>query len=186
LPRHPETCSQIGSNSQISGGKTRYVHPMKLPYSSAEEDFDTVIAHVPFDGIGNALRFSHCLMPQTIITASGSLVVKASICYPFVNGRCCFRLVETKEASSAGGNSFFSVSHPHTTINCQPKALNSSACRLSRSTFLLNFSCQNSVFEEGIVMALQPGCRCQKHPRTSTTVLYFGRTMSGCPGRLLT
>lgn len=37
----------------------------------------------------------------------------------------------------------------------------------------------------GITAYLQPSCWCQKQPCTKMTVLYFGSTISGLPGRSL-
>jgi len=76
--------------------------------------------------------------------------------------------------------------HSQTTISFQPSILIASAFFLSRVTFCSNFVFQKAIFELGMVASLHPGWRCQKHPRTSMTVLYFGKTMSGCPGRFFT
>jgi len=70
----------------------------------------------------------------------------------------------------ASRNLLFFSSHSQTTIRFQPSSLSCFSVFLSRSTFRLNFSRQNSTFAEGIVACRQPGCRCQKQPRTSTTV----------------
>ena len=77
-------------------------------------------------------------------------------------------------------------SHSQITIKRQPSSLRFLSVFLSRSMFRANFSCQNSTLVDGVVACRHPGWRCQKHPRTSMTVLYFGNTMSGCPGRVLT
>ena len=45
--------------------------------SGGPESFEQLFAQRPRVGLGIALRFSHCLMPIAIITASGMRVVKA-------------------------------------------------------------------------------------------------------------
>ena len=48
------------------------------------------------------------------------------------------------------------------------------------------FTSQYFVFDFGITARGQSGCWCQKHPFIKITVLNFGKTMSGVPGKLLT
>jgi hypothetical protein len=47
----------------------------------------------------------------------------------------------------------------------------------------MNFPFQYSVRVPGIDAFRHPGCRCQKHPWTSTTARSRGNTMSGVPGK---
>jgi len=75
------------------------------------------------------------------------------------------------------------VSHSQIIITRQPSFFKRRVFRRSRSTFRLNFSCQKASLLFGVLACLQPWCRCQKQPRTSITVLYFGSTISGFPGR---
>ena len=96
-------------------------------------------------------------------------------------GKCFFIL-----SGRVSRNPSFCNSHCQTTIRFQPSSFSCFSVFLSRSTFRLNFSCQNSTFVDGVVVWRHPGCRCQKHPRTSITVLYFDKTISGCPGRTFT
>jgi len=76
-------------------------------------------------------------------------------------------------------------SHSHTVKTCQPADCNSLSFNLSRATVPENFSSQNSCLALGVYAYLHPSCRCQKHPCTKMTVLYFGNTMSGLPANLL-
>lgn len=73
--------------------------------------------------------------------------------------------------------------HSHTTIILHPNCLNSRLTRTSRAVLLLNFCCQKRWFDLGLYASLHFACRCQKHPCTNTTDLYFGRTISGLPIR---
>lgn len=72
--------------------------------------------------------------------------------------------------------------HSHTTTTLQPASLKAAWFRRSRAAFPSNFSTQKARLLLGVVQFLHPRCRCQKHPWTKTTVLYFGMTMSGRPG----
>lgn len=74
-------------------------------------------------------------------------------------------------------------SHCQITITRHPIFSNKEKVILSRSTFPYIFLLQNSRLVSGIVAYLQSECPCQKHPLMNMTVLYFGRTMSGLPGK---
>ena len=80
--------------------------------------------------------------------------------------------------------SFFSW-HSHTVMTFHPMSSSSFFVRLSLSLLPYNLFCQYSTLDLGILAYLHPSWRCQKQPWTSTIVLYFGSTMSGCPGYLL-
>ena len=68
-------------------------------------------------------------------------------------------------------------------ITRQPKVWSSvSACK-SRVWVFVIFCRHHSVLVLGSTKYLQPLCPCQKQPFTNITVLYFGRTISGFPGR---
>lgn len=73
-------------------------------------------------------------------------------------------------------------SHSQTVNTRQPVALSALVFRASRRLFVSNFDFQNSLRVAGMRCFWQ-WCACQKHPWTNTTALYFGRTMSGRPGR---
>lgn len=80
---------------------------------------------------------------------------------------------------------FFFVSHSHTVSTFQPCSCKATMFSLSRSMFLSNFFLQYSSFVRGRICAcLQVGQPCQKQPFTNITVLYFGNTISGLPGKL--
>lgn len=64
----------------------------------------------------------------------------------------------------------------------QPKALSSSSTSLSRSTFLLILSIQNSTLFLGCWKCL--GHLCQKQPSTNMASFFPGKIMSGRPGSL--
>jgi hypothetical protein len=54
---------------------------------------------------------------------------------------------------------------------------------ITRSIFFSwSFPSHHSRRFVGVVQFLHRLCRCQKHPCTKITVLYFGRTMSGLRG----
>lgn len=74
-------------------------------------------------------------------------------------------------------------SHSQATITAQPLSSKLVATRVSRATFLPNFSIQKGVLLFGVVAMEHPTCLCQKQPCTKTTVLYFGKTKSGLPGK---
>ena len=63
-------------------------------------------------------------------------------------------------------------------------SLSAEVAARSRCTFFFIFCSQNSLFWTG---SLPRGheCPCQKQPCTNTAVRYFGKTMSGEPGRSL-
>jgi len=77
------------------------------------------------------------------------------------------------------------ILHSQTTMTFQPALRRSWRLRLSRAMLLSNFFCQNSLRVDGVEACLHPLCLCQKQPCTNITVLYFGRTISGLPGRSL-
>ena len=68
---------------------------------------------------------------------------------------------------------FLRSSHSHTVITVQPMDSNSLVFLRSLSTFLSNFSCQNSVFDFGRGR-LQEGHLCQKHPLTKIATFRLG------------
>ena len=75
------------------------------------------------------------------------------------------------------------TSHSQITMTLQPSLRRSAWLRASRTTFLRNLFSQYSTFVFGLDAILQEGWRCQKHPCTKITDRYFGKTMSGQPGR---
>ena len=75
--------------------------------------------------------------------------------------------------------------HSQIVRTAQPAFRSALSFRRSRATLSLNFFVQNSTRVLGVVAFAQLLCRCQKQPLTKTTVRYFGRTMSGVPGRSL-
>ena len=80
---------------------------------------------------------------------------------------------------------FFFVSHSQTVRTFHPIFCSAAIFSLSRSLFLFNFFSQYCSFVRGRICAcLQIGQPCQKQPFTKITVLYFGNTISGLPGRL--
>jgi hypothetical protein len=96
---------------------------------------------------------------------------------------CAFRFSITRPIVSS--NDFFN-SHSHIVMTFQPISLNSWLCLMSFSILRWNFCCQYSELVLGVAAYLQPSCLCQKQPWTKITVLYFGRTISGFPGRAVT
>ena len=82
---------------------------------------------------------------------------------------------------------FFAFSsHCQTVITLYPISLSFWIFPLSLIMFLDIFSLQNSVLVAGNVAFLQFSCPCQKHPLTNIIVLYFGKTISGFPGKSFT
>ena len=81
---------------------------------------------------------------------------------------------------------FFSISHSQITKTLQLSLRNALVCIASFFLFLSSFICQNSTLLDGILPSLQSLWKCQKHPCTNTTDLYFWNTMSGLPGRPFT
>lgn len=75
--------------------------------------------------------------------------------------------------------------HSQITIALQPSDSILEIFSLSRSTFPLIFIRQKSGLVFGHLNFLH-SCPCQKQPWTNMAVLYFGRTMSGLPGKSLT
>lgn len=96
---------------------------------------------------------------------------------------CAFKFSITRPIVSS--NDFFN-SHSHIVMTFQPISLNSWLCLMSFSILRWNFCCQYSELVLGVVVYLHPSCLCQKQPWTKITVLYFGRTISGFPGRAVT
>lgn len=90
LPRQHSTCSHDGNALKTSCRITRCAHTRKLSYSLRSDPFEHVMPHTPFVGTGIAARFSHRLIPITIITAKGILVVKARV----IN--CSFNLYDSE------------------------------------------------------------------------------------------
>lgn len=74
------------------------------------------------------------------------------------------------------------VSHCHTTSVAHPSDSSCSLFVLSRFTLASNFGRQYSRRDLGSCPFGHP-CQCQKHPCTKIAFRYFGRTMSGLPGR---
>src|SRR5699024_7290277 len=77
---------------------------------------------------------------------------------------------------------FFFSSHSQTINTFQPISLSFLWFISSRSTFRLILGIQYSILEEGHTNRPQ-SCLCQKQPFTKITVLYFGSTISGQPGK---
>ena len=77
---------------------------------------------------------------------------------------------------------FFFSSHSQTISTFHPISVSLFWFSLSRSTFRLILGIQYSILEEGHTNRLQL-CLCQKQPFTKITVLYFGSTISGHPGK---
>lgn len=73
--------------------------------------------------------------------------------------------------------------HCHISITFQPRRRSSEYVALSRSILRDILVNQNSRLVSGTVAYLQFWCPCQKQPLINMTVLYFGRTMSGFPGK---
>ncbi|MNL07429.1 hypothetical protein D3C87_1281030 [compost metagenome] len=76
------------------------------------------------------------------------------------------------------------ASHSQITMTRQPKLASSTWTFWSRASFDLNLDSQKVIRDLGVLVALQPGCRCQKHPWTKTTVPRPGNERSGFPGSL--
>ena len=77
------------------------------------------------------------------------------------------------------------ASHSQIIITLYPINLSSSWFFLSLSIFFVNLAFQYSELLLGLEAILHPSCWCQKQPCTKMTVLYFGSTISGLPGRSL-
>lgn len=77
----------------------------------------------------------------------------------------------------------FWISHCQITSTFQPSFRSLLLFFLSRNTFSSNFFFQNWSLVFGVYARRQPLWRCQKQPWTNMTVEYFGRTISGLPGR---
>lgn len=76
-----------------------------------------------------------------------------------------------------------SSAHSHTMATLQPSSRSARVVLWSRSIVPENFSCQNAGFDTGVVANRHPLCRCQKQPWTWIAARYFGKTISGRPGR---
>lgn len=68
----------------------------------------------------------------------------------------------------------------------QPRILRRLIFFSSLSLFFPIFSFHHSLLVSGTLKYLHPSWPCQKQPWTKMTVLYFGSTISGFPGRFLT
>src|SRR6056297_1114063 len=77
----------------------------------------------------------------------------------------------------------FRVAHSRTTSTRHPASSSSLICLASRSMLRASFSFQNSVLDFGTRKFWHPSWACQKHPCMNIADLYFGRTMSGEPGK---
>src|ERR1035437_3789086 len=75
--------------------------------------------------------------------------------------------------------------HSHKLIIFQPSFFSALAAFASLAMLPFIFLSHHSVLVLGTTKYLQFLCPCQKQPCTKITVLYFGRTISGLPGRLL-
>lgn len=76
------------------------------------------------------------------------------------------------------------VSHSQITMTLHPICSKAAVLLLSLSMLRFNFLSQYSALATGRIFAcLQVGQPCQKQPCTNITVLYFGRTISGLPGK---
>lgn len=87
-----------------------------------------------------------------------------------------------RRSVAAETRSGFRKAHSQIVATRQPSARSTSRTALSRATFDPNFACQNFERVTGVVAKRHPSCRCQKHPCTKMTALYFGNTRSGLPG----
>src|SRR5687767_14488378 len=96
--------------------------------------------------------------------------------FSFLGLACSFSRTRVKSDSS----------HSQTITDFHPSLRSARRCTLSRAALPVSFSSQNSRRFVGVVQFLHPLWRCQKQPWTKITVLYFGRTISGLPGRFLT
>ena len=90
--------------------------------------------------------------------------------------------IRRSNASSFSSLSVSGILHSQTERTDQPRRRNLCSFDRSRSLFLFSFGIQYSEFAFGILPSLHE-CPCQKHPFTWIIVLYFGRTISGHPGR---
>lgn len=76
--------------------------------------------------------------------------------------------------------------HSHISNTRQPDSSNCFLTSASRSLLEESLADQNSGLVRGVVAYRQPVCLCQKQPWTKMQSLYFGRTISGLPGRFVT
>lgn len=74
-------------------------------------------------------------------------------------------------------------SHVHTIKTLQPASLKRDKFFLSRHIVLSSFLFQKSSLPAGRFERGHPSWPCQKQPCTKMIFLYFGRTISGFPGR---
>ena len=75
------------------------------------------------------------------------------------------------------------TAHSQTVRTRQPSQASSATCLRSRARLPRNFSSQKDRRVRGITANRHPECWCQKQPCTNMTAEYFGRTISGRPGR---
>lgn len=124
------------------------------------------------------LRISACAI--IIISTYAERKASAPVVYGFMehSNLCC----SADKVSSL--LSFFS-SHSHIVMTFHPSDINFLVFKASRSMFLFILSTQNFVFDFGITKYRHWLWPCQKQPLIKIAVLYFGRTISGVPGNLL-
>src|SRR5205085_11974828 len=77
-------------------------------------------------------------------------------------------------------------SHSQRLIIFQPSLFKAFATFLSLLMLEFILFSHQSVLVLGTTKYLQPSCPCQKQPCTKITVLYFGKTISGFPGKSFT
>lgn len=75
--------------------------------------------------------------------------------------------------------------HSQMVIIFQPSFFNAFKALVSLAMLPFILLSHQSVLVLGTTKYLQSLCPCQKQPLTKITVLYFGKTISGLPGRLL-
>ncbi len=78
----------------------------------------------------------------------------------------------------------FRAWHSHTVNTVHPSRRSKDDAFRSRSTFWVNFFCQNFTRVAGVVAYRQPRWRCQKHPLTKMATRRVRSTTSGRPGRV--
>ena len=76
-------------------------------------------------------------------------------------------------------------SHSQIVLTLQPNRRSLRSFSMSRALLPSSFGSQKPLLVCGTPL-LGQRCRCQKHPLTCKAMEYFGSTMSGHPGRLLT
>src|ERR1035437_2429234 len=75
--------------------------------------------------------------------------------------------------------------HSHKLIIFQPSFFSALAAFASLAMLPFILFNHQLVLVFGTTKYLQFVCPCQKHPCTKITVLYFGKTISGCPASLI-